>query len=191
MKIWEIGKEEPKGKEEPFDHMFLRLFKQEYKYEQYQISKNKSKYLLFKALVLVVIAAIPFLMLFLITKKDFILGKNEWNDIYLYIIIAIPVIFAYLLNRYVIVRHYRETWAQNIKVKRYMEWRMMMFVKDYEMKKSRMNPDETAALLVSLKDSFINDMFEYWRTSTTEYSEAVLSKDENIFQEIGKMLKSK
>jgi hypothetical protein len=68
---------------------------------------------------------------------------------------------------------------------------MMMFVKDYEMKKSRMNPDETAALLVSLKDSFINDMFEYWRTSTTEYSEAVLSKDENIFQEIGKMLKSK
>ena len=28
------------------------------------------------------IAAIPFWMLFLITKKDFILGKNEWNDIY-------------------------------------------------------------------------------------------------------------
>jgi len=191
IKTWENGKAKAEAGGESFDQLFLRLFRQEYEYEQFKISENKNKYLLLKTLVLVVIASIPFLMMLLVNKKDFILGKNEWNDIYLYTIIAVPIIFAFLLNKYISVRRYREMWIQDTKIKQHMEWRMMMLIKDYEMKKRKMNAEESNQLLDSLKNSFIDDMCEYWRISTTEFSDKVLSKEENLFQEIGKLFETK
>ena len=72
-----------------------------------------------------------------------------------------------------------------------MEWRMMMLVKDYEMKKQKMTPEEAEQLLDSLKQDFINEICEYWNKSAEEFADQVLSKEENLFQEIGKMLTTK
>jgi hypothetical protein len=191
VKTWENGEVPAEDEEEIFYQTFLRLFKQDYRYNRNQLAENRDKYFLFKALVLVVIAAIPFLMYLLVSKKEFILGKNEWNDIYLYTIIAVPIVFAYLLNRFIIVRRFREMWAHHTKVKQHMEWRMMMLVKDYEMKKQKMTPEEAEQLLDSLKQDFINEICEYWNKSAEEFADQVLSKEENLFQEIGKMLTTK
>ena len=119
------------------------------------------------------------------------MGNNEWNEIYLYIVIAVPIILAFLLNKYVDVKQYRQLWLQHSKIKYHLEWRMMELIKDYEMQKAAAKPEETGSLLTALKTSFINDMCEYWHTSTTELSEKVMAKEENLFQEIGNMLSNK
>ena len=36
----------------------------------------------------------------MVSGKEEILNENEWNNIYLYTLILIPLIFAYLVNKY-------------------------------------------------------------------------------------------
>lgn len=189
--IWESEKMKSEDGKEPFDAVCLRLFKKAYASEGLYAVEYKNKYFLYKTLILLIVASIPFLILFLVTKKAFVLGDNEWNEIYLYIVIAVPIILAFLLNKYVDVKQYRQLWLQHSKIKYHLEWRMMELIKDYEMQKADMNPEEAETLLKKLKSSFINDMCEYWHTSTSELSEKVMAKEENLFQEIGNMLSSK
>jgi len=189
--IWESDKKKSKDGKEPFDTVFLQLFEKAYASEGLYAMEFKNKYFLYKTLILLIVASIPFLILFLLTKKAFILGNNEWNEIYLYIVIIVPIILAFLLNKYVDVKQYRELWIQHTKIKYHLEWRMMELIKNYEMQKAAAKPEETGSLLTTLKTSFINDMCEYWHTSTSELSEKVMAKEENLFQEIGNMLSNK
>ena len=189
--IWESDKKKSKDGKEPFDTVFLRLFKKAYASEGLYAVEYKNKYFLYKTLILLIVASIPFMILFLVTKKAFVMGNNEWNEIYLYIVIAVPIILAFLLNKYVDVKQYRQLWLQHSKIKYHLEWRMMELIKDYEMQKATANPEETDKLLTTLKTSFIIDMCEYWHTSTSELSEKVMAKEENLFQEIGNMLSNK
>ena len=103
---------------------------------------------------------------------------------YTFIIIVISFILAYLLNKYINVRHYRDLWITHSKIKSHIDWRMMVFIKEYETQKTKMKPEESEALLESLQKSFIDDMCEFYNTSSIEVSEKVMSKDENMFQEI-------
>jgi hypothetical protein len=189
--IWESENMKSEDGKEPFDAVCLRLFKKAYASEGLYAVEFKNKYFLYKTLILLIVASIPFLILFLVTKKAFVLGDNEWNEIYLYIVIVVPIILAFLLNKYVDVKQYRQLWLQHSKIKYHLEWRMMELIKDYEMQKADMKPEEAETLLKKLKSSFINDMCEYWHTSTSELSEKVMAKEENLFQEIGNMLSSK
>ena len=189
--VWESETMKSKDGKEPFDAVCLRLFEKAYASEGLYANEFKNKYFLYKTLILLIVASIPFLILFLVTQKAFVLGNNEWNEIYLYIVIVVPIILAFLLNKYVDVKQYRQLWIQHSKIKYHLEWRMMEMIKDYEMQKAEMNPEEADALLRKLKAGFINDMCEYWHTSTSELSEKVMAKEENLFQEIGNMFSSK
>ena len=186
--IWKSDAKKAEDGEESFDQLFLRLFNKTYAYQGYQASSNKTKLFLYKALVLLLIGSVPFLMVSLVTKKSVILGDTEWNDIYLYVVIAVPVIFAFLLNQFISIGQYRGMWIQHAKIKDHMEWRMMELIKDYEMKRAGMNKKESYELLASLKRDFMDDMCAYWDTSTSEIAEKILSKDESLFQEIAKLL---
>jgi hypothetical protein len=109
--IWRKNKMENKNGDEPFDLKFLNLFLQAYKDEGLKVQMNKNKYFLYKTLILLMIATVPFLVLFLVVKKGFIMGDNEWNQLYLYIIAVVPIILAFLLNKYVNVKQYRDLWV--------------------------------------------------------------------------------
>ena len=187
---WEADETEPvTGEKESFFQRFFKLLVQTYEYEQYKESVNRSKYNFYKLLVLFVVLSIPFLCLFLITSKEWVLNNSDWNDIYLYTVILVPLIFAYLVNKYIRLRQYHETWYRHLKVRHEMEWRMMVFVKDYELLKSgaaKENPDVTVN---SLKIDFINDMCALWKDETTGIANSPGAKDENIFEEIGALFK--
>ncbi|MBQ9153686.1 MAG: hypothetical protein IJ130_07720 [Solobacterium sp.] len=189
--VWENKEAESEKENASFYQMFLRLFKKAYEYEGFQVSMNKNKYFLYKTMVLLVIASVPFLMLFLVTKKDMILGDSEWNDIYLYTIIIVPLVLAYLLNKYIYVKQYRNMWIKHEKIRTHMEWRMMDLIKCYEMQKAGKTPEELRQLLGTLKNDFIDDICGYWNTSSEGYYDSILSKDENLFQEIGSLFGGK
>ena len=182
QKTWESD-----GDEKTFAHEFQKLFDQVYQYEGFQANQNRGKYFLFKTLILIVIASAPFMALFLITKKEFVLGDNEWTNMYLYTIILVPIMLAYLLNKYIDVRQFRSMWIEHTKIKYHLEWRMMDFIKDYQMKKEGKTEAESMEVLRELKVAFINDMCEYWNTSTAEIAERIMPKEENLFQEIGNL----
>jgi hypothetical protein len=126
-------------------------------------------------------------MLILINGKDWILNDAEWNNIYLYTVILVPMIFAYLVNKYVRIAQYHNIWYRHLKNRHQMEWRMMVFVKDYEMFRAGLKTDEPALTTESLKINFINDMCNYWK-SASEISESE-AKEDNIFQELGDLFK--
>ncbi|MBR2801525.1 MAG: hypothetical protein IKE21_02870 [Erysipelotrichaceae bacterium] len=160
---------------------------QAYEYEKYKESASRSKYYFYKLLVLLIILCIPFLVLFLIDKKDWILNENEWNDIYLYTVILVPLVFAYLVNKYIKIRKYHETWYRHLRNRHHMEWRMVVFVKDHELLKSGVKPEEKEVTPRSLKIDFINDICEYWKAETAEISVSAGAKEENIFEDIGNL----
>ncbi len=183
VKVWKTG--EPESGEETFFQRFFRMFIQAYEYEKYKESVNKLKYYLYKILVLSVILSIPFLVLFLITEKDWILNNGEWNDIYLYTLILVPLIFAYLIHKYIRIRKYHETWYRHLRNRHEIEWRMLVFIKDYEQLKAGMKPEDTVTI-ESLKMDFINDLCEYWKTAAdVPLSDG--SKEDSIFAEIGSL----
>ena len=185
--VWQISDIRAKGGEETFNKTFLKLFEKTYDYENHQVSLNKNKYVMYKILILVVISTVPFLILLLIHKKDLFLGESEWTNIYLYTVIGVPLILAYLLNKYINVRHYRDLWVAHTKIKHHLEWQMMILVKEFRGQPKDVSKEESDLFLESLKKKFIDDMCEYWNTSTTEIVDKVLSHDENLFQEIGEL----
>ena len=85
------------------------MFLQTYEYEKYKESSNKFKYYIYKLLVLLVILSIPFLALVLITSKEWLLNDAERNNTYLYTVILVLLLFAYLINQYCRIKQYRET----------------------------------------------------------------------------------
>ena len=108
---WNEGEKEIKpGEEGSFFQRFLKFFTQTYEYEKYKEYSSKSKYNFLKLLVLFIILCIPFLALFMVSGKEEILNENEWNNIYLYTLILIPLIFAYLVNKYIRISQYHQTW---------------------------------------------------------------------------------
>ena len=185
IRIWNEGEKKSKdGNQESFYRKFFDLFVQAYEYEQYKENKNKTKYFFYKVLVLFVLLSIPFLVLFLITGKEWILNDSEWNNMYLYTVILVPVIFAYLVNKYIKIRQYRETWYRHLRNRHYIEWRIMSFIKDYELLKAGAKPDETVSI-ESIKADFINDMSEYWKGAADVPLEA--GREENIFDDFGSL----
>ena len=170
--------------EAPFFRRFFDMFVQSYEYEKYKESANKAKYYFYKLLVLLIILCIPFLVLVLITEKEWILNDNEWNEVYLYTVILVPLVFAYLVNKYIKIKNYHETWYRHLKNRHHMEWRMVLFIKDYELRKKDTEPKETDRSTESLKIGFINDICEYWKAETAEISVSSAAKEENIFEDI-------
>jgi hypothetical protein len=188
VKDWKDGEKDPEaGEKETFFRKFFKLFVQSYEYEQYKESSNKLTYYFYKLLVLFIVLCIPFLVLFLITRKEWILNDSEWNDIYLYTVILVPLIFAYLVNKYIKIRQYREIWFRHLRNRHYLESRMMEFVKDYELKKEGLNPDGKGSTFESLKIDFINDVCGFWKTAASEISVSAGAKEENIFEDMGSL----
>ncbi|MBR2844589.1 MAG: hypothetical protein IKF00_05195 [Solobacterium sp.] len=182
--LWNGNEKEAKqGKEEPFFTRFFRMYVQAYEYELYKESAGKNKYNFCKLLVLLVILSIPFLILVMIDGKNWILDGNEWNNIYLYTVILVPLIFAYLVNKFINLRQYREIWYRHLRNRHYMEWRMMSFVKDFELMHAGLQEDGTVSTPDSLKVDFINDMCGYWKAAS-EINVAAGAKEENIVQDI-------
>ena len=189
MKAWKTGEKEAEpDDEESFFQKFFKMYVQTYEYEKYKESANKCKYDFYKLLVLCVVLCIPFLVLFLITRKEWILNDSEWNDIYLYTVILVPVIFAYLANKYIKIRQYREIWYRHLRNRHHMEWQMLEFVKNYELQKAGLNPEDAGSTPESLKIGFINDMCEYWKAATIELAAGDGAKEDNIFEDIGSLL---
>ena len=180
VKVWKT--EEKQSDSESFFQKFFRMFLQTYEYEKYKETSNQTKYYSFKLLVLSVILCIPFLALILITSKEWLLNDGEWNNIYLYTVILVPLLFAYLINQYIKIKQYRETWYRHLRNRHHMEWRMIEFVKDYELLKAGKKTNENIDSVESLKIRFINDLCEYWKTTSTEIA---AGKEENIFEEFG------
>ena len=160
---------------------------QTYEYEKYKESSNRLKYYFYKLLVLLVILSIPFLALFLITSKEWLLNDSEWNNIYLYAAILVPLIFAYLINQYIRIKQFRETWYRHLRNRHQIEWRMLTYVKDHELLKEGKTAKEAGTTFESLKIDFINSMCDYWKSAATEID---ISKEENIFEGIGSLFKS-
>lgn len=179
--------DEPEAGKETFFKRFFELFVQAYEYEIYKESVNKRKFRNFKLLVLFIILCVPFLALFLIMEKASILGDGEVSELYLYSIVLVPVVFAFLVNKYTKISQYHEIWYRHMRNRHYMEWRMMVFVKDYELLKEGLKTSEQAATPESLKIDFINDMSAYWKTETDGISSNAGAKEENIFEDIGKL----
>ena len=177
--------EDEKAEEDSFFQKFFRLFLQAYEYEKYKEDVNKSKYSFYKLLVLFVVLSVPFLSLFLITRKEWIFNDSAWNDIYLYTVILVPLVFAYLVNKYIRIRQYHETWYRHLRNRHQMEWRMMVFVKDRELLKAGETQGAEGRTSASLKTAFINDLCDYWKT--TADIPLSTAKEENIFEEIGSL----
>ncbi len=185
VKDWKAGEKEPAPGEEPsFHDKFFQLFIQAYEYEKYKESESKGKYYFYKLLSLVVLLTIPFLALFLITRQEWLLNDSEWNDIYLYTVVLVPFIFAFLLNKYIRIQHFREIWYRHMRNRHHIEWRMMMFVKDYELQKEGMKKEESDISSDSLKINFINDICEYWKSIATAMSVSDGAKEDNILEDI-------
>ena len=187
VRVWEADKKEtePDNKDIFFKKVF-DLFVQSYEYEKQKEEVNKLKYYFYKLLMLFVILCIPFLVLVLINGKEWILKDNEWNNIYLYTVILVPLIFAYLVNKYIQIRHYHEIWYRHMRNRHQMEWRMMQFIKDYELQKAGLVPEESITSSETLKINFINDLCEYWK-SASEISVEDSSKEDSIFQDISSL----
>ena len=179
--------EDEKAEEDSFFQKFFRLFLQAYEYEKYKEDVNKSKYNFYKLLVLFVVLSVPFLSLFLITRKEWILNDSAWNDIYLYTVILVPLVFAYLVNKYIRIRQYHETWYRHLRNRHQMEWRMMVFIKDRELLKAGETQGTEGRTSASLKTAFINDLCDYWKTTADIPLSA--AKEENIFEEIGSLFR--
>jgi len=92
------------------------------------------------------------------------------------------------LNKYINVKQYHDLWVQHAKIKYHLEYRMMVLVKDYELKIHGLNPEEAQKEVASMKKGFIDEMTEYWNTSVVTLSDDIMSKEDNLFQEIGKLL---
>ena len=182
-----IWKSEENKKEGSFYQKFFDMLLQTYEYEKYKESSNRLKYYFYKLLVLLVILSIPFLALFLITSKEWLLNDSEWNNIYLYAAILVPLIFAYLINQYIRIKQFRETWYRHLRNRHQIEWRMLTYVKDHELLKEGKTAKEAGTTFESLKIDFINSMCDYWKSAATEID---ISKEENIFEGIGSLFKS-
>ena len=187
---WNEGEKEIKpGEEGSFFQRFLKFFTQTYEYEKYKEYSSKSKYNFLKLLVLFIILCIPFLALFMVSGKEEILNENEWNNIYLYTLILIPLIFAYLVNKYIRISQYHQTWHRHMQNRHQMEWRMMVFVKDYELFRAGLKSDQPDLSVQSLKIDFINDICDYWKAAS-DISESE-AREENIFQDLKGLFSSK
>ena len=173
---------------ENFFQKFFQMLIQSYEYEKYKETVNKTKYHFYKMLVLVVVLSIPFLVLFLITRKEWILQDAEWNDMYLYTVVLVPLIFAYLVNKFVKIRQYHETWLRHMKNRHNLEWRMIGFIKDCELLKAGLAPKESGApsTIEELKMDFVDDMCAYWKAASEITDTGV--KEENIFEDFGSLL---
>ena len=186
VKVWKAEEQDAEPGKESFFRKFFDLFVQTYEYEKYKESANKLKYNFDKMLVLFIILCIPFLVLVLIDGKEWVLNGNEWNQIYLYTVILVPLIFAYLVNKYIKIRQYHETWYRHLRNRHQMEWRMMAFVKDYELMKAGLSTKDPAATAESLKIDFINDAVGYWKEAA-EITVSASVKEENIFEDISSL----
>ena len=164
-KIWKRNEPDGSSAEPSFTMMYYKLFQKTYLYEEAEVMINKSEYYIFKLLVLFVILTIPLLVVFLMTKKEFILGDNEWNNFYLYITVLLPLSFAFLLKKYIDMKQYRPNWIHHARVRVNIEWKMMEFIKDYELQRTGKNEKETAELLTALKAAFVNDTCNLWKES--------------------------
>lgn len=173
---------------ENFFQKFFQMLIQSYEYEKYKETVNKTKYHFYKMLVLVVVLSIPFLVLFLITRKEWILQDAEWNDMYLYTVVLVPLIFAYLVNKFVKIRQYHETWLRHMKNRHNLEWRMIGFIKDCELLKAGLAPKGSGApsTIEELKMDFVDDMCAYWKAASEITDTGV--KEENIFEDFGSLL---
>ena len=192
VKVWNADdKGTKRGKDESFFQRFLRMFSQAYEYEKYKEQVNRFKYYIYKLLAFVVIFCIPFLMLFLITRDTWNVEGNEWNNMYLYTVILVPLIFAYLINKYTRISLHHQTWYRHMKNRHHLEWRMMEFIKDYELLKSGVKPEEEGTTIESLKVAFVNDICEYWKGTTTEIATGAAVKEENIFEDMVGLFNSK
>lgn len=187
VSIWKSEENKEEKKEGSFYQKFFDMLLQTYEYEKYKESSNRLKYYFYKLLVLLVILSIPFLALFLITSKEWLLNDSEWNNIYLYAAILVPLIFAYLINQYIRIKQFRETWYRHLRNRHQIEWRMLTYVKDHELLKEGKTAKEAGTTLESLKIDFINSMCDYWKSAATEID---ISKEENIFEGIGSLFKS-
>ena len=128
-------------------------------------------------------------MLVLINGQDWILKDTEWNNIYLYTVILVPLIFAYLINKYVRIAQYHDIWYRHLKNRHQMEWRMMVFVKDYELFRAGLKSDQPDLSVQSLKIDFINDICDYWKAAS-DISESE-AREENICQDLKGLFSSK
>lgn len=187
VSIWKSEENKEEKKEGSFYQKFFDMLLQTYEYEKYKESSNRLKYYFYKLLVLLVILSIPFLALFLITSKEWLLNDSEWNNIYLYAAILVPLIFAYLINQYIRIKQFRETWYRHLRNRHQIEWRMLTYVKDHELLKEGKTAKEAGTTFESLKIDFINSMRDYWKSAATEID---ISKEENIFEGIGSLFKS-
>lgn len=187
VSIWKSEENKEEKKEGSFYQKFFDMLLQTYEYEKYKESSNRLKYYFYKLLVLLVILSIPFLALFLITSKEWLLNDSEWNNIYLYAAILVPLIFAYLINQYIRIKQFRETWYRHLRNRHQIEWRMLTYVKDHELLKEGKTAKEAGTTFESLKIDFINSMCDYWKSAATEID---ISKEENIFEGIGSLFKS-
>lgn len=187
VSIWKSEENKEEKKEGSFYRKFFDMLLQTYEYEKYKESSNRLKYYFYKLLVLLVILSIPFLALFLITSKEWLLNDSEWNNIYLYAAILVPLIFAYLINQYIRIKQFRETWYRHLRNRHQIEWRMLTYVKDHELLKEGKTAKEAGTTFESLKIDFINSMCDYWKSAATEID---ISKEENIFEGIGSLFKS-
>ncbi|MBR3005996.1 MAG: hypothetical protein IKH68_05010 [Erysipelotrichaceae bacterium] len=187
VSIWKSEENKEEKKEGSFYQKFFDMLLQTYEYEKYKESSNRLKYYFYKLLVLLVILSIPFLALFLITSKEWLLNDSEWNNIYLYAAILVPLIFAYLINQYIRIKQFRETWYRHLRNRHQIEWRMLTYVKDHELLKEGKTAKEAGTTFESLKIDFINSMCDCWKSAATEID---ISKEENIFEGIGSLFKS-
>lgn len=187
VSIWKSEENKEEKKEGSFYQKFFDMLLQTYEYEKYKESSNRLKYYFYKLLVLLVILSIPFLALFLITSKEWLLNDSDWNNIYLYAAILVPLIFAYLINQYIRIKQFRETWYRHLRNRHQIEWRMLTYVKDHELLKEGKTAKEAGTTFESLKIDFINSMCDYWKSAATEID---ISKEENIFEGIGSLFKS-
>ncbi len=189
-KVWEAS-ENGSGSDEKdsFFQKFFGMFIQTYEYEKYKEDNNKHRYYFFKLVDLFIVLCIPFLTLYLLYVKEEYFKQSEWNDTYLYVVILVPLIFVYLLNKYIRVRQYYETWYRHLRNRHQMEWRMLEFIKNYELKMAGVKSEESGAINESLKIDFINDMCEYWKTTSSEIAVPTSPKDENIFAEFSSLFK--
>ncbi len=188
--IWNTEENNPASAGlESFFRKFIGLFIKSYEYEKYKETSSRQKYHFYKLLVLIVILSIPFLMLVLINGQDWILKDTEWNNIYLYTVILVPLIFAYLINKYVRIAQYHDIWYRHLKNRHQMEWRMMVFVKDYEFFRAGLKSDQPDLSVQSLKIDFINDICDYWKAAS-DISESE-AREENIFQDLKGLFSSK
>ena len=184
VKAWKAGRSDPEsGVNARLSDRFSEIIIRAYEYEKYKESVNQRKYYFYKLLVMLIILCIPFLVLVLISGKEWILHDSEWNNIYLYTVILVPLIFGYLVNKYIKIKQYHEAWYRHMRNRHNMEWRMIEFVKDCEMLEAGMTQQDANVSTETIKRDFINDMCTYWKSVTTEIPSGSAAKEENILED--------